>query len=320
MTRRLLVTGGSGFVGGALVRAALASADVDEVVATRLGSPPPAGTEAARWEVLDLADPDAVGRLVDAARPDVVVHTAYVEGGPHLEPVTAVAPGLLARATAGRARLVHVSTDVVFAGDVADGTTYVEDDPVRPVHAYGRAKADAERRVLVADPAAVVVRTSLVYADVGRPPSGPGRHEQQALAVAAGEVAMAYFDDEWRAPIAVTDLVATLLALAVDPDPSAAGVHHVAGPEPVTRLDLARRMVAAHGGDPARVPGAPSASVPGPRPRCCVLASTRGRSAEAPVVRSVTEVLGPPPLPPPRTWPAGGSAAGPRFVAPRPAE
>lgn len=316
---RLLVTGASGFVGGAVVRAALASGVVDEVVGTRLGTPPPAGTEGIRWEVVDLADLDAGRRLVAATAPDAVVHTAYVEGGPLLEPVTAVAPGALASATAGRARLVHVSTDVVFAGDVADGTTYVEDDPVAPVHAYGRAKAAAEEAVLAADPTAAVVRTSLVYADpaAGR---GPGRHERQALAVAAGQTAMAYFEDEWRAPIAVTDLAGTLVALALDADPRWAGVHHVAGPEPVTRLDLARRMVSAHGGDPARVPGAPSASVPGVRPRCCVLAATRDRPAAAPSVRSVTDLLGPPLLPLPRTWPAEPPPATARFVAPRPAE
>ena len=316
---RLLVTGASGFVGGAVVRAALATGAVDEVVGTRFGSPLPAGTEGIRWEVVDVADPDAVRRLVSATAPDAVVHTAYVEAGPRLEPVTAVAPGVLAAATAGRARLVHVSTDVVFAGDVADGTWYVEDDPVGPVHAYGRAKAAAEVAVLAADPAAAVVRTSLVYADAaaGR---GPGRHEQQALAVAAGDATMAYFDDEWRAPIAVTDLAATLVALALDADPRWAGVHHVAGPEPVTRLDLARRMVSAHGGDPALVPGAPSASVPGVRPRCCVLAATRDRPAAAPSVRSVTDLLGPPLLPLPHTWPAEPPPATARFVAPRPAE
>ncbi|MFN8041668.1 MAG: sugar nucleotide-binding protein [Acidimicrobiales bacterium] len=316
---RLLVTGASGFVGRAVVAAALASSAVDEVIGTRFGSPPPPGTEAARWEVVDLADPDAGRRLVAATTPDAVVHTAYVEGGPLLDPVTALAPGALAAATAGRARFVHVSTDVVFAGDVADGTTYVEDDPVGPVHAYGRAKAEAERRVLAADPAAVVARTSLVY-DGGSAPEAWSRHERQALAVAAGEVDMAFFDDEWRAPIAVVDLAGTLLALAADPDPCWTGIHHVAGPEPVTRLDLARRMVAAHGGDPRRVPGASVASVAAPRPRCCVLVATRGRPSSAPVVRGVGEVLGAAPLPPPRTWPGEPPPAAPRFVAPRPAE
>ncbi len=49
-------------------------------------------------------------------------------------------------AAARDARLVHLSSDIVF-----DGTRgrYREDDPVSPVHAYGRSKAEAER--LVAD-------------------------------------------------------------------------------------------------------------------------------------------------------------------------
>jgi dTDP-4-dehydrorhamnose reductase len=196
------------------------------------------------------------------------------------------------------ARTVHISTDVVFAGDRADGEVYVEADPVGPVHDYGRAKADAERRVVAADPDAVVVRTSLLYAGVRVPPPPLGRHEQAVLEVLDGRRDMAFFTDEWRAPITVTDLASVVVALALATDPSVAGVHHVAGPEAVSRHDLARRLAAFWGRDPGIIPGAASASATGRRPRCCVLASTRPRPKGAPAPRSVTEVLGRAPLEP----------------------
>ena len=72
-------------------------------------------------------------------------------------------------AAAGEARLVHVSSDVVFDGRL--GRPYREDDVVSPITEYGRTKADAEQVVLRAAPKALVVRTSLIYGGPGRPAS-----------------------------------------------------------------------------------------------------------------------------------------------------
>ena len=87
--------------------------------------------------------------LFERLRPDVVIHTAYRQDE---DDVNTVGSENVARAAAAvGARLVHLSTDVVFDG--RKGAPYVEDDPVSPVTDYGRAKAEAEVRVAAAHPA-----------------------------------------------------------------------------------------------------------------------------------------------------------------------
>ena len=153
-----------------------------------------------------------------------------------------------AAATVG-ARLVHVSTDVVFDGRA--GRPYREADPVTPITDYGRSKAEAERRVLAAAPDAVVVRTSLIYGGPGRPPS---THERAAIDPGAS-----FYTDELRCPIQVDDLARALLELGAL---GFAGVLHVAGPEGLSRHRFAELIA----GRP--VPGAPA---PPDRPLDCRL-------------------------------------------------
>ena len=201
--RRLLVTGGTGYLGGELVRQAVLAGW--EVTATYLSTEPPAVT-AAHWCRLDVTDGLAVPGLVGALDPDAVIHTAYLREGPRAEEVTVGGAATVARAArASGARLLQLSTDVVFDGERAG--RYAEDDPPRPVSRYGTDKVAAERAVLAADPHALVVRTSLLY---GGP--APGPPEVAALEAAQGERDEVFFADEVRCPTQVGDLAAAGLA------------------------------------------------------------------------------------------------------------
>jgi dTDP-4-dehydrorhamnose reductase len=203
---RLLVTGGTGYLGS--VVAEVASLDGWDVTATGSAD-------------LDVRDRAAVAAVVGELRPDAIVHAAYVRDGPTARAVNVDGSAAVAAAT-GAARLVHVSTDVVFDGRL--GRPYREDDPVSPVTDYGRTKADAELAVLRLAPAAVVVRTSLIYGGPGRPPSP---HE-----VAAADPEAAFYTDELRCPVQVDDLAAALVELCRH---DFAGILHVAGPEGLSR-------------------------------------------------------------------------------------
>ena len=235
--RRILVTGGAGYLGRAVVEAAVARGL--DVVATWHRTAPPALE--ARWERVDLGASDELARLVQGAGVEVVVHTAYVPSGPDLREVSAELPGRLAAATADAGvRLVHLSTDVVFDGE-KDGP-YTEDDEPNPVIDYGGAKAEAERLVLAADPGALVVRTSLLYGG-----AEPGPQERLvADALDGGDVT--FFTDELRCPVRVGDLAEALLDLA---GLDVSGPLHVAGAETVSRAEFARRLAVAEGRDPA---------------------------------------------------------------------
>ncbi|GGK90862.1 dTDP-4-dehydrorhamnose reductase [Sphaerisporangium melleum] len=245
---RVLIVGGSGFLGGELVRRATAGG---HVVAATFSTRP--GTAAgADWLPLDIRDRTAVTRVIGAFGPEVVVNAAYrqsdwvttAEGAAHVAVATA----------ANRGRLVHVSSDAVFSGAAI---TYAEDRVPDPISPYGAAKAAAETAVQAIDPTAVIVRTSLIIGDGGSP------HEALVHALATGGLRKVLFTDEVRCPVHVRDLAAALLELAGS---GRTGIHHVAGTDAMSRYELGCLIAERDGLDPARLPSGLRAGsgVPGP--------------------------------------------------------
>ena len=233
---KLLVTGSAGYLGSEVCR--LAHERGDEVLAGAFARTPPYG----RAVRLDVRDAEAVERVLMRHGPDAVVHTAYVQSGPALgDTVVRGSRAVAAAAHRAGARLVHLSTDLVFDGE--QGAPYGEDAEPRPVGDYGAAKLEAEHLVAQADPGAVLVRTSLLY---GKP--GP----QEALALRDG---VELYTDEIRCPTRVDELAAALLELA---ETDLSGLLHVAGPDAVSRYQLGRLLRAAAGLVPDGVRGAPS--------------------------------------------------------------
>ncbi len=272
---KLLVTGGSGFLGSELVRQAR---DGGWEVSATYRSQPVEGAVP-----LDITDEGAVEALVARICPDVVVHTAYVLSGPALWPITAEGAAVVARACQRHgARLAYLSTDLVFDGRRG---AYTEADPPRPVIAYGEAKAAAERLVAAACPGALVVRTSLLLDSS----LGLGPQETRPLECARGELDMGFFTDEWRTPVSVRDLAAALLEAAGRPELT--GLLHIAGPDKLNRLELAQLVCARHGVDPAGLRGALSADLAGERPRDVSLDSSLAASVLTTRIRGIREVL-----------------------------
>jgi dTDP-4-dehydrorhamnose reductase len=244
----LLVTGATGYLGRELMRGADA-----------------AGVSSAD---ADIRDRGSVAALFARLRPTAVIHTAYRQDD---RAVTFDGAVNVARAAAG-ARLVHVSTDVVFDGE--KGAPYVEEDEPTPLTGYGRAKADAERAVLAAHPGALVVRTSLLYGGVE-----PGPQERLAADPDAS-----FFTDEFRCPIQVGDLAAALLELVAT---DRTGVLHVAGADRLSRAEFAALLA----GRPVRTASIADSGLV--RPRDCALAIDRAQALLRTHLRGAREVLSP---------------------------
>lgn len=235
------------------------------------------------WEMLDLRNAAATRRLVEQLMPDVVIHTAYRQEGPDVMAIIAEGSAAVAQgAFAVQARLIHISSDVVFDGERSG--SYTEAEEPQPVTTYGVAKALSERLVAAAHPEALIVRTSLIYGG----PDRPGRHEQFVLDVLDGRTEAVFFTDEWRCPIEVGDLAAALLELAAI---GSSGIMHIAGSDVVSRYEFACLVARAFGRDPAGLRGGPSPPTPR-RPRNCALDSGVAQRILTTRLRGVREVLG----------------------------
>ena len=153
----ILVTGGSGQVGGALAR--LAGSDVEIVAPAR--------------DTLDLTDPKALATIVGARPWAAIINCAAYTAVDKAEndvvaawQVNALAPAALASASAAAGiPILHISTDYVFSGAKPDA--YVEDDPVAPLGVYGASKLGGELAVRSANPHHIILRTAWVVSATG---------------------------------------------------------------------------------------------------------------------------------------------------------
>lgn len=277
---RLLVTGGSGYLGAGILK----RAPTDwKVTATWLNHPVPRSQVAICR--LDILDASAVQALFEDLHPQVVIHTAALMRGDAMHRTNADGTRHIARAAARtRSRLIHLSSDVIFDGEHAP---YDESAPPQPISAYGRSKAAAERAVLDEHPRPVIVRTSLIY---GFQPLD--LHTRQTL---RGEMPR-LFTDEYRCPIFVDDLADALLELA---PLDYAGVLNIAGPQRCSRYEFGIKLAQALGVEPRFKPAlSESVETAGPtgprresRPRDCTLVVSRARSLLQTELRGLDQVL-----------------------------
>ncbi len=252
----VLVTGAGGMLAADLLQSLGRSLD-DEVV----------GLDRA---ALDITDADAVREAIEGAA--AVVNAAAwtdVDGAEADEDaamaVNADGPAVLAAACADAgATLVTFSTDYVFRGTATE--PYPEDAPVDPINAYGRTKAEGERRALAANPGRThVIRTAWLYGERG--PSFP----RTMLRLAGERETLQVVDDQQGAPTWTADLAVATAQLLRSAAPGR--IWHWTNSGQTTWYGLARRTFELAGLDPARIEPTSSERFvrPAPRPAYSVL-------------------------------------------------
>lgn len=223
----MLVTGGSGYLGRTL--APLAAQHVEALCHTYYSNPPPDVAGAYR---LDVRSAGQVHALVDDFAPDVIIHCAGSSGRPTtVEVIIAGAEHITAAAAQCGARLIHLSTDVVFDGRQAP---YREEDVPKPLHDYGRAKARAEA-IVRRYANHVIVRTSLIY--------GLQEMDHSTKWIVNGlrqGKTVTLFTDQYRNPIWADSLSKACLELASH---DYSGILHVAGNQRLSRAQFGLRML-----------------------------------------------------------------------------
>lgn len=242
MSPHILVTGGSGFIGGHVVAA------LREVVAPRKSgssgtpprarlllrepaSPPPGagpadGALATDVVRADLADPSSLHGVCDGI--DVVLHCASHIGDDERRTETVNDHGtraLVAEATrAGVARVVYVSTAAVYGRGPFTGVP-VGELPYAPASPTSGSRAAAERHVL--DAGGVVLRPHLVLG-AGDRWVVPGLVGLLGLLSAGLKGCTAR-----HSVVDVRALGRAVVAAGLSQDRDLAGAHHVNHPEPV---------------------------------------------------------------------------------------
>jgi dTDP-glucose 4,6-dehydratase len=261
----VLVTGGAGFIGSHLVDGLLADPRVQVTVLDKL-------TYAGSLENLavhvdhprfrfvrgDVTDPEVVVELVGGA--DRVVHAAAeshvdrsIEGPGEFLRTNVLGTQVVLDACRDRDRpLLLVSTDEIY-GEGREGSTFHEDDPPAPRSPYAASKAAAELiarayQVTFGVPV-TVVRGTNAY--------GPRQNPEKAIPVfvtaALDGRPLPVYDAgrqrrEW---LYVTDWIRACLVVLDRGEPG--GTYNIGSGTELANLELAQRICALAGADPATI-------------------------------------------------------------------
>ena len=188
----------------------------------------------------DIASADDCRRLVAEIRPDVVINAvAYtdVDGcEANRDKCFAVnAEGVKNLALAcqeGDIKIVHFSTDYVFAGD--GNTPHREDDECQPLNVYGESKLAGERYLRELSRNFLLVRTAWLYGPKGK------NFVKTILEKAATAGTLKVVDDQIGSPTYTYDLAEAVKRLVED---GTGGIFHVTNGGNCSWYEFARAIL-----------------------------------------------------------------------------
>lgn len=284
MSLRAVVVGGSGQIGGWLLRTLAQRGH--QAVGTYATVAYPGLVH------LDAADLDASAAWIWEQAPDVVFYPAgftWVDGCER-DPARAYSANLeqplnIARVAAeAGSKFVYFSTDYVFDGVAGP---YTEESPTNPMSVYGKSKYDAELTLADAiGDAQLTVRTSWVF---GPERQGKNFSYQLAKALSSGKT-LECPSDQISTPSYGPDVARAVVALV---EAGHSGLIHVAGPEVMDRVHFARSLAKGFDLDPTLIMGKTTAELGqgAPRPLSGGLLSPRLESLLPGVMRPLAECM-----------------------------
>lgn len=187
---------------------------------------------------MDFTDIAAVNEVMEAKKPDIIVHAGAISKPDECELNKAFADkvnvegtrNLLEAAGRQQAHFIFISTDFIFDG--REGM-YKEEDTGDPVNYYGHTKLKAEALVKQYSFAWAIVRTVLVY---GKPLTGRGNILTVVKEKLEKGEEYSVFDDQVRTPTFVEDLAAGIVAII---EKKATGIFHLSGKDILTPYQMA---------------------------------------------------------------------------------
>ncbi len=176
---------------------------------------------------LDLNDRDAIRRIIAAIQPDLIINPAAytavdkAESEPELAyAINATAPQILAEEAAKTgARLIHFSTDYVYAGNKVGA--YVEEDAAQPLSVYGKSKLAGDDAIRAAGAEHLIFRTSWVYGAYGR------NFMKTILRLAGERDELCVVADQVGAPTSSLSIAHAVLSVLANWQPGMNGIYHL---------------------------------------------------------------------------------------------
>lgn len=229
--KHILVTGASGLLG---LTFCLQHSEKNRITGVVHQNP----LQGVPFETLqaDLSVPNAAARLLETARPDLLIHCAAIanidacERQPEQARQTnALLPAEFAEASRRIGiQMIHISTDAVFDGQRGG---YTEEDETNPLSVYARTKREAELLVLAANPQAAVARVNF-YGWSLRGQRSLGEFFYNNLS--AGKRVNG-FTDVFFCPLLANDLSDLLVEMA---EKELSGIYHVLSREAWSKYDF----------------------------------------------------------------------------------
>jgi len=226
----LLITGGSGFLGGHL-----AAAEPVNTFVTYHKTPLSGLTNVVE---LDITNSEATKRVIADLKPKTIIHTAAlanmdfcVEHQDAAWQVNVIGTkNLVLAAEQVNARVIFMSTDLVFQGDKS---FYSENDVPTPLCYYGKTKLEAEKLVSKISSNYCIVRSALIY---GLSVNSSQVFTETMINQLRQGNQVNLFVDEYRMPIYIKNLCAILLELASRDELQ--GLYHICSPTRLSRFEF----------------------------------------------------------------------------------
>jgi len=255
MSKRIIVTGGSGLLGRAV------AACFEDTT----GNPTGLKYEVQRWvfnrikdekrdKRVDISKKEEVFAAIQEFKPDAIIHCAAIRAPDIVSQqrdfarsINVLGSQYVAEAATGaNAKLIYISTDYVF-----DGTKppHAETDEPNPLNDYGKQKLEGERVTLEFCPSAIILRVPILYGPVEFLGEGAVDGILQAILRRDKPAELSHY--ERRYPTHVSDVAAVIRLLleryfeqtkSEGADPQILGIYHWSGDEEMTKYDMAKAM------------------------------------------------------------------------------
>jgi len=239
---KLLITGGSGFIGWNLAKCAAEFYDVFFTYRQH-----PVSIEGCQEYQVNLQNRSEIEDLLEEIQPEIVIHTAAIADVDICEKHRSLAYEINVATTSHLAkcaeelncRFVYISTDLIFDGKAGN---YTETDRPISINYYGETKLLGEKAVMSTMTDYLIVRMALVYG------TGNGVNGCFTDWIRNGlehEKPVSLYTDQYRTPLFVLDGVRALVELIEKPVKKE--IFHLAGKERLNRYDFGKKFAKVFG-------------------------------------------------------------------------